>query len=183
MKILALLALFALTFVGGCKTIAEIPDTEFADGIRAVAYNSTYLGFKAVLNNNPGKYAQLAADVKTTTDIIRNNIYPIFTGATTGDVITAAVDTALAQLSVSSTVTDVVKVALALVKMQLKLPDNPAEALSVRVKLALLGFFSGIADGLDQAVKDTPAPSPAPNEAAPTLTAPTPPATKLQWNN
>lgn len=181
MKFFAMLALFALTFVGGCKTINEIPDGEFADGIRTVSYNSTYLGFKAVLNNNPGRYAQLAADVKTTTDIIRNNIYPVFTGGTTGDVLSSAIDTALAQLSVSSTVTDVVKVALAVVKMQVKLPDNPAEALSPRVKLALLGFFSGVADGLDQAVKDTPAPSPA-DATSPAVTAPTAPATKLRWN-
>lgn len=176
-KFFAMLALFALALTGGCKSINEIPDSQFADDIRTISYNSVYLGFKAVLNNNPGRYAQLAADVKTTTGIIRTNVYPVFTGGTTGDVLSSAIDTALAQLSVSSTVTDVVKIALMAVKMQIKLPDNPAEALSPRIKLALLGFFSGVADGLDQAVKDTPAPSP-----APAVTEPTAPANKLQWN-
>lgn len=181
MKILALLALFALTFVGGCRTIAEIPDEEFANGIHTISYNATYYGFKAVLNNNPGRYAQLTADAKTTSDIIRNNVLPVFT-STTGEVLVGAVDLALSQLSVSSTVTDVVKVALSLVQLQVKLPDNPAAALDVRTKLALVGFFSGLAEGLDKAVADTPAPSPAPNEgAAKTVTAPTAPDVKLKW--
>lgn len=176
-KLLALLALVALTFTG-CKTVAQIPDEQFADGIHTLTYNSTYYGFKAVLNNNPAKYTQLAADVKTTTDIIRNNVLPIFTGASTGDVLNGAVNTALAQLSVSPAVTDVIKVALALVETQVTLPANPADKLDVRTKLALAAFFSGVAEGLDQAVKDS-AP-PAVNPAARAV--PVAP-TKLRWEN
>lgn len=182
MKCLALLALFALTFVGGCKTIAEIPDDQFANGIHTLSYNSTYYGFKAVLNNNPGRYAQLTADAKTTSDIIRNNVLPVF-NSTTGEVLVGAVNLALSQLSVSATVSDVVKVALSLVQLQIKLPDNPAAALDPRTKLALAGFFSGIAEGLDKAVADTPAPSPAPNEGAKAVTTPVPPDVKLKWTN
>lgn len=181
MKFMALLALCALTFVGGCKTVAQIPDDQFANGINVAAYNSTYYGFKAVLDNNPGRYAQLAADVKTTTGIIRANVLPVFSGASTGDVLVGAVDTALKQLSVSSTVTNVVKIALAVVETQVHLPTNPAEKLDNRTKMALLGFFKGVADGLDQAVKDA-APSPAP-DASTAPAAPVAPATKLQWNN
>jgi hypothetical protein len=175
-KLLAMFALCALALTG-CKTVAEIPDEQFADGIHTLTYNSTYYGFKAVLNNNPGRYAQLSADVKTTTDIIRTNVLPVFTGATTGDVLVGAVNTALAQLSVSSTVADTIKVALALVETQVHLPTNPAEKLDVRTKLALLAFFSGVAEGLDQAVKDTPAPAPPTARAIPVA------PTTLRWEN
>lgn len=177
-KLLALLALCSLAFLGGCKTVAQIPDQEFADGIHTLTYNSIYFGFKAVLNNNPGRYTQLAADVKTATGVIRTNVLPVFNGATTGDVLTGAVNTALTQLSVSSTITDVVQVALALVETQVTLPANPATALDARTKLALSGFFSAIADGLDQAVKDSAPPAATP--AAPTArTAPK----VLRWEN
>lgn len=183
MKILAMLALCALAFLGGCSTVAEIPDNEFADGIHTASYNSAYYTMKAVLRNNPAKYTQIAADVKLTTDIIRTNVLPVFTGATTGDVLMSAVDTALSQLSVSDTVTDVVKTALVLVRLQIKLPDNPATALSVRTKLALLGFFSGVSEGLDKAVADMAPPPPPPTARIAPANAPTPPAFKLSWRS
>jgi hypothetical protein len=178
MKFLALLALIGLTLTG-CKTIAQIPDSEFANGIHVVSYNSTYYGFKAVLNNNSAKYQQLAADVATTTNIIRTNVLPVFSGASTGDVLNGAVNTALSQLSVSATVTDVIKVALALVETQIHLPANPADKLDNRTKLALSAFFTGVADGLDQAVKDTAPPVAAP----PTARLAPPVAQKLVWEN
>lgn len=182
MKILALLALIGLTLTG-CKTIAQIPDDEFASGIRVLAYNSTYYGFKAVLNSNPASYSQMAADVATTTSIIRTNVLPVFSGASTDDVLNSAVNTALSQLSVSATVADVIKVALVLIEMQVHLPANPADKLDNRTKMALVAFFSGVADGLDNAVKDTPPP---PALATPMPTgrrAITTPVQKLVWEN
>jgi len=177
MKILAVLALFALTFVGGCKTVNEIPDEKFADGIHALTYHSVYYGFKAVLGNNPGRYEQLTTDAKTASEIIRTNVLPVFTGATTGEVLRSAVDTALTQLSVATSVADTVKVALILVETQLVLPENPATELDVRTKLALAAFFSGVAEGLDQAVKDTPAPTGRTTPATPLS------PTTLRWEN
>ena len=177
MKFLAALALMALTFVGGCKTINEIPDEKFADGIHALTFHSVYYGFKAVLSNNSGRYEQLTADAKVASEIIRTNILPVFAGATTGEVLRSAVDTALAQLSVASSVADTIKVALILVETQLTLPENPADALDVRTKLALSAFFSGVAEGLDQAVKDTPAPT-GKATSAPAIT-----PTTLRWEN
>lgn len=183
MKFLALLTLIGLT-LAGCKTVAQIPDDEFANGIRVVSYNSSYFGFKAVLNNNPASYHQLATDVATTTSIIRTNVLPVFSGATTGDVLNSAVDTALSQLSVSATVTDVIKVALVLVEMQVHLPTNPAAKLDNRTKLALVAFFTGVADGLDNAVKDTPAPAAAGAAPAPTMRrVMVAPSNKLTWEN
>lgn len=182
MKFLALLALIGLC-LAGCKTINEIPDDEFAGGIKVLSYNSVYYGFKAVLNNNPASRQQLAADVATTTNIIRTNVLPVFSGASTGDVLNSAVNTALSQLSVSTTVTDVIKVALVLVESQVHLPANPADKLDNRTKLALSAFFTGVADGLDQAVKDTPAPSPAPAPTTPTARRIVTPPSKLVWEN
>lgn len=176
-KILALLALCAVTMFGGCKTVAEIPDDQLAAGIKALSYNSVYYGFKAVLANNPGKYQQLAADVATTTSILRSNVIPVFSGASTSEVLTAAVDQTLGQLNVSSTVNDVIKVALVLVESQITLPTNPAEKLDARTKGALLAFFTGVADGLDKAVADTPPPPP------PTARIVPPSMTKLKWEN
>lgn len=177
MKILALLALCAVSLLGGCKVVNQIPDDQLAAGIKTVSYNSVYFGLKAVLANNPGKYQQLSADVAATTNILRTNVIPVFSGATTGDVLVAAVDQALSQLSVSSTVSDVIKVALAIVETQVTLPANPADKLDPRTKGALLAFFSGTADGLDQAVKDTPAPAPPTARTIPVA------PTKLHWEN
>lgn len=179
MKFLALLALCAAALFGGsgCKVVEQIPDDQLASGIKTVSFNSVYFGFKAVLANNPSRYQQLTADAATTTKILRENVIPIFSGASTGDVLVSAVDTALEQLSVSSTVADVIKVALVIAESQVHLPTNPAEKLDARTKGALLGFFTGVADGLDQAVKDTPPPPP------PTARAVPPVPTKLHWEN
>lgn len=176
MKFLALLAIVGLT-MAGCSTVNQIPDTDFAAGIKVVSYNSAYWGFKAVLNNNAATRAQLCADATTATGIIRTNVLPVFSGASTGEVLRSAVDTALTQLSASSMVADIINVALVVAEGQIHLPDNPADKLDNRTKLALLAFFNGVADGLDQAVKDVPPPPPPTARAVP----PTP--TKLKWVN
>ena len=177
MKLLAAFALAFLTFVGGCKTINEIPDEKFADGIHALTFHSVYYGFKAVLANNPGRYEQLTTDAKKASEIVRTNVLPVFNGATTGDVLRGAVDRALAELSVATSVADTIKVALILVETQLTLPENPADSLDARTKMALSAFFTGVAEGLDKAVADTPAPT---GNAVP-ATKPTP--TILRWEN
>lgn len=177
-KFLAVCAIMLLS-LGGCKMFADMPDEELAESVYKGAKAVTSNGLKIAINQSPDSAEAIKENAKLAAKIIRDNILPVFEGATTEEVLRSAVDTALDELGdkVSPTLASVINLALQLVAEKVNLPDNPAAKLDVRTRMALVGLFKGLVDGIDEAVEvePTPAPVPAPEPA------PVPEEPKLVW--
>jgi hypothetical protein len=178
MKILfAVLALFAFGFASvGCSTVTNaidrLSDDELAAYLQTGAKDATKFGIAYAQKKYPDKAPQIKADGKNADVALRGTIIPSFSGASTGDVARAAVDQAIAFLAnklSSAQIDGLVLVANTVITL-VPMPKNPTDKLSPRLKKAVAAFFTGMAEGDEEAL-GIPGPAPAPNPAP----APTPP--------
>lgn len=156
MKIFARLALAAgcIAFLSqnGCRTIDRIPDDQLARDVNLGAEKAVQYGLGYLVRKAPQDAQAIKDNAKLADDVIKKNILPVFAGASTGDVLKSAVDTALAQLQgvLQPNVRAAIQLALDILTANIPLPLNPADKLDDRTKKAVNGLFSGIAAGLDQ---------------------------------
>lgn len=136
---------------GSCKVIDNLPDDVLASDINKGAKAAVEYGLKYAIKKSPVDAQAIRDNAKIADDVIKNNILPIFSGASTGDVIKSAVDTALAQLwsKAAPQVRDSIQLALAILTANVPLPANPADTIDDRTKKALNGLFGGLAAGID----------------------------------
>ena len=153
MRIVSALALFA--FLGGCTTVVgKLSDEDLAKVVQVGSERAIGYGVKILLDKNPDKAADIVKAAKTASEVIKANVIPAFSGASSQEVLKSAVDTALQQLSdkVSPLVLSSIQLAVNLAATQIQLPSNPADKLDARAKGAVLALYTGISAGLDKAV-------------------------------
>lgn len=165
MKYLAMLALFALTFMGGCSWFQSVATPT---NINTVVYNASYFGLKAVLSNNPARAATICKDVTTAVGLINTNLLNppngLFAGGTGSAILAGGLQTALASLDAAlpANAVDAVNVGLVLLEGAVTLPALPTDALSSTAVADLTAGFHGLSLGLSQAVAEWQAANPAP---------------------
>jgi len=172
MKTIAtLLAMFMLFMgLGGCSSIKErvekLTDEELAEYVYKAAKFTAKTGLKKAIDTWPEHEAAIKEDALLAVKVINENIVPVFSGASTEEVLRSAVDVALAELSdkLNPATVDVVRLALAVVAGHIELPANPADKLDDRTRKAVLAFFKGLVDGVMEVYPPAP---PAPVEPAP----------------
>ena len=166
-SLLAMLMLFVGS-LGGCtrveKMVDSLTDEELADYVYKGAKFTGKAGIKAALEKYPDHAEDIKADALLAARLINNNVLPVFNGATTEDVLRGAVDTALAELAdkLSPATVEVIRLAMVVVVTEVDLPDNRAEKLSVRAKMAVSAFFKGLADAVAEVFPPEPVPAPEP---------------------
>lgn len=168
LKRLAMLFAVVTAMLTGCAGGTNvISDADLASAAGYATKNASYYGLKAVFANNPGRVPQLSADITIATGAVRKNLVQLFTDPSLGNVLDGAVDTLLVNLSSEldklpngSLIANLIQGGWLALKMVVHLPENPAATLDERTKGALVAGLTGLADGLDQAVKDFTPPSP-----------------------
>ena len=143
---------FALSLaLVGCNQVNQVPDDQFAASIENLAKTGSEYGLKLAIDKKPEKAEQIVKDAKIAVDVIKTTIVPTFSGAATGDVLRSAVETALTQLNekISPEIRAAIQLVLGIVSTQVTLPANPADKIPERTRLALAGFFKGLAAGLE----------------------------------
>lgn len=143
---------------GSCTAIANIPDDVLAKDLNIGAQKAVEYGLKYAISKSPTDAQAIRDNAKIADDIIKANILPIFSGASTGDILKSALDTALSQLwaKASAQVRDTIQLAITILTANIPLPANPADKIDERTKKALNGFFSGLAAGLDVVLAQAP---------------------------
>jgi hypothetical protein len=152
-KIIGLVGLMLFAVAGvGCKT-TDVSDGDLANEVYTVSKSTSSLVATLIFNKNPDKVVALKANAAVVSSTIRTHVVLVFSGGTSGDLLKSSVDAALVLLStkLDPLLVDVVKLAMDLAADRIDLPQNPAEKLSDRTRMALLAFFNGVADGLDAA--------------------------------
>lgn len=184
----------ALLILGGCAQIAQIPDDVLAKDLNKGARKAVSYGLSYAIRKAPADAQKIKDAAQIGDTILKQNIIPIFSGATTGDVARSAVDTALSLLDSkigNPEVVAAIQLAIDILSANINLPTNPADKLDARTKMALNGLFTGMSSGIEDVLTPTPAVTPVPPPVPPTTPpAPTPapaaPAarqsTKLHWN-
>ena len=127
-------------------------DEDLAQGVEIGARGAARYGLGYVLNKQPEKAAQISEGAALAAKLLRENVIPAFSGASTEEVLRSVVDTALEEISEQLTPQVVLAIQLALdvISVQVKLPENRADRLTPRTRMALLGLFTGLAEGLDE---------------------------------
>jgi hypothetical protein len=161
MKRILLAGLVALFVLGGCVQIDKIPDDQLAKDLNIGAEKAVEYGLKYLIHKDPAVAQAVKDNAKLADDVIKKNILPVFSGASTGAVLKSAVDAALSQLQgvLQPNVRAAIQLALDVLTANIPLPANPADKIDDRTKKAVNGLFGGIAAGLD-AFLATQAPPP-----------------------
>lgn len=172
MKILvALLAFVSLSSVG-CTAIKHkldsVSDDQLASYLEEGAQFATKKGIAMATKKWPDKVAAIKTDAIAIDNAIRQVVIPAFSGEPTAQVLTQI----LAQINakVKNTTLDAYELIFEGVLLQVPLPPNPTDKLSLRTTKAIVGFFTGAAEGIEQAEGlpgPAPAPVPAPTPAPP----------------
>lgn len=152
MRRIPLVGLVALLALAGCNGIQKIPDDQLAKNLDIGAERAVEYGLKYLVRKEPNSLQAVKDNAKLAGDVIKNNILPAFSGASTADVLKSAVDTALSQLQgvLQPNVRAAIQLALDILAANVPLPSNPADKLDERTKKALTGLFTGISDGIDK---------------------------------
>jgi hypothetical protein len=171
-KALALAAAIAAFSAVGCSSVTHaldrLSDDELAKFLETSAQKTTQAGIQFALKKNPDKAAQIQKDGLAADQVIRGPILTALSGSSGGTVLKSAFDVAMSQLSskLSGTTLDNLILVANIAEAQLPLPVTGA--LSPRLQKALVGFFTGMAEGLEAALKiPGPTPPPAPPPAPP----------------
>lgn len=169
----AFVGLVLLTF-SGCAQIDRIPDDQLAQDLNLAARSAVKYSIQAALRNvDAATAARIQADAKAADDILVKNVIPIFSGASTAEVLRSSVDTALGLLKNKITnprVVAAIDLGVEVIAMDVKLPSNPAGKLDVRTTKLLNGIFSGISAGIESVFPAAPpaaTAAPAPASAPP----------------
>jgi hypothetical protein len=163
--------------MGGCswfQSVATPPN------INLVTYNASYYGLKDILNNNPGRAAQICQDVTTGVNAV-NTVFlnapnGLLAGGTGSQVLAGALQTAMTQLDglLPANAVGPVNLGLVVIESMVQIPGLPTATLSSQTVTDLNAGLQGLTKGLTQQVADwqaahpapTPAPAPAPVAAA-----------------
>lgn len=176
MKFLALLALSALTFIGGCKSVANggPTDAQLAAQVNALTYSAANVALTATLMADSKDAAAITADVTLATGAIRADLAKFFTDPNLGNVLNSALDNLLADLSTvldktpyGPLIAGFVQGAVRNIEALVVLPANPGASLDPRTTGAIVAGLNGLADGLDAAVKNYVPPAPPTARRAP----------------
>lgn len=176
MKFLALLALSALAFMGGCKSVANggPTDAQLATEVNALSYSAANVGLTAALMADPKDAAAIAKDVTLATSAVRADLVKFFTDPNLSNVLNSSLDNLLADLStqLNSTpygplIAGFVQGAVRNIEALVVLPTNPGATLDARTTGAIVAGLNGLCDGLDAAVKNYVPPAPPTARRAP----------------
>lgn len=167
MRHAALAGLSALFALAGCAGIDRIPDDQLAKDLNLGAEKAVEYGLKYLVRKDPTSAQAVKDNAKLADDVIKKNILPVFSGASTGDVLRSAVDAALAQLQgvLQPNVRAAIQLALDILTANVPLPANPADKIDDRTKKAVNGLFGGIAAGLDAFLASQSGPAVGPTTA------------------
>lgn len=144
----------------GCSAVDQVSDEDLASGVYLASKGAAKHGLKYAVSQHPDQAESIKTNAILAVDIIKTNVVPVFSGASSGTVLRSAVDTALDLLAnrLSGDVVSTIRLALNIVAHRIELPQNPADTLSERARLALVAFFNGVSDGLEDALREmTPA--------------------------
>jgi hypothetical protein len=167
-KLLALLALVALTFTG-CKSVANggPTDAALAQQVNALCFSGANVALVATLMADPKDAATIGADVTLATKAIRADLVKFFTDPNLSNVLNSALDDLLADLSTALNQTQYgpliagfAQGAIRNIEALVNLPANPGATLDARTTGAIVAGLNGLCDGLDAAVKNFAPPSP-----------------------
>jgi hypothetical protein len=162
--------LSALLFLSlsGCAQIAQIPDDTLAKDLNVGAEKAVEYGLKFAMDKAPADALKIRDAAAIADTVLKQNIIPVFSGASTADVLKSAVDTALSQLSSkinNPAVMASIQLAIDILAANVPLPKNPADKIDDRTKKALNGIFSGMAAGIDAALAPPAAVNPTARQA------------------
>lgn len=167
-KLLALLALVALTF-SGCKSAQNggPTDAQLAAQVNALTYSAANVGLTATLMADPKDATAITTDVTLATGAIRADLLKFFTDPDLSNVLNSSLDNLLADLSTvlnktpyGPLIAGFVQGAVRNIEALVVLPANPGATLDARTVGAIVAGLNGLADGLDAAVKNYVPPTP-----------------------
>jgi len=174
--LLTLLLVFTIPSTGctylsrniGAK-IDEMSDEELAIKIHDSTEGAVAAGLKLLAEKMPEKKAAILKDAAVASAIIKTNILPIFSGATSNDLVASAIMTALGQLSgkISLEVDGAIRLGYGMLSSKVMIPKIPTDKLSPRVQIALVAFFTGSSEALDDFLAPPPIVFPAPPTVPP----------------
>jgi hypothetical protein len=156
------LAIGLLVALSSCAQVNQLSDDQLAADLNVAARGAAKYSLVVALQKFPAEATRITADAKTLDTVIQQNVLQLFSGAATADVARSAIDTALSLLKNKITdarVLAIIGLAETAIVTELPLPKNPADKLSPRTSKAIVGIFSGLSSGIEQAL---PAPAPPP---------------------
>jgi predicted small secreted protein len=174
-KLMALLALCALTFTG-CKSVANggPSDAQLAAQVNALTYSAANVGLTATLMADAKDAPAIMKTVTIVTAAIRADLVKFFTDPNLNNVVNSALDNLLADLSTQLNSTPYgpllagfIQGAVRNIEALVTLPANPGATLDARTTGAIIAGLNGLADGLDAAVKNYVPPAPVTSKRAP----------------
>lgn len=148
----AALVFLMIPLIGGCSQLARIPDDKLAEDLYIGAKQAIQYGLRLALKKaSPETAKTIIDDVKVGNSILKGEILPLFKGASTATLLRSGLDLALTNLwsKVKPELRDAVQLSLSLLITNIELPKNPADQIDERTKKALVGLFTGIAEGAD----------------------------------
>lgn len=148
-----LLLLLGLSLMAGCSTIQDVPPATLQASIELATYNAALYGFKAVLRNNKDSADELRKDAGVAVQAIRENVLPFLAGEPTGQAMVDLVNTVFANLNISPSVKNIISSTIRIVVTEIHLPENPTDKLDAQTKASIVGLFTGMAKGLEEASK------------------------------
>jgi hypothetical protein len=152
-------------FLGGCSQIDRIPDDKLAEDLFIGGKKAVEYGLKLALKKvAPDVAKEITQNALLANSIIKAEVLPILSGASTQDVLRAALDLALKNLwtKLRTEIREAVQLSLSILISNIELPKNPADRLDERSRKALMGLFSGISQGVDAVLAPPPAATAAP---------------------
>jgi hypothetical protein len=151
MRIMALLLMagFALS---GCKALQNLSDVDLAAKVQRVTKSAAQNGLVFLLaEKTDEEVAEIKEKVLEANTLIRGTVIPVFVNPDSGEVLRSTLDTALSYLSdeIDPRLISIIQLSVDMTAEEIDLPDNPAANLENRYIMALVAFFTGLADGLD----------------------------------
>lgn len=165
----------------GCKAIAaaehkldNLSDDQLAGYLELGAQATAKYGIQMASKKFPNEAPRIKTDAIALDNLIRQVVLPAFSGAPTAQVLTQMVQQISAK--VRNTTLDAYELPIQAILLDVPLPPLPTDKLSPRTVKGIVGFFSGVAEGIESA-ENLPGPTPAPVPPPP-APAPTPPPNK-----
>jgi hypothetical protein len=162
-----ILALAILAGTTGCKAIQSaetkldsLSDAQLAAYLQEGAAFAAQYGLQMAQKKFPKDAARIKADAAQADTFVRQTILQALQGAPTGQVVLSM----MGQFGtlVENTTLSQVELAVGAVIVSIPLPKNPADKLSPRAQASAVGFFTGLAMGIEKNAGITPAPPVAP---------------------
>lgn len=149
------------TYVRG--KVAEMSDEELSLKIHDGAEAAVNYGVKFLVNKYPEKKDAIMKDVLLASTIVKTNVLPVFADASSVEVLSSAIGTALDAFKgkISPELEAAIRLGFAVVSSKIEIPKVPTEKLSPRLRGAVLAFFTGTSEGLDDLLPP-PVPIPPP---------------------